>query len=209
MTWSMLFCMISLPRPAGTSFSNTSSKYLETCLNVRSIASSFLWSKVAISPWILFADFSRSSRRLRSSSRCLVKFEYCSKAFLLTWPNFFSVSFTAWSFFTSYKGAVHQPRVLSHIRASTDLVNFDPLTCILLKRFLRQNAEISNVFATFVLARCEHLAFGQVPFRSFLLTGKPTSVFCLLPLKRFECCAGLLNVSDEGFELVFGVWVVS
>jgi hypothetical protein len=40
-TSSMFFCMISRPLPAGTSFSNTSSKYLDTCLKVRSIASSF------------------------------------------------------------------------------------------------------------------------------------------------------------------------
>ena len=98
---SAFFCMTNNPFPAGTSVSNTSSKYLLTCLNVRSIASSFRWSSVSMSSWILSALASSSSRRVVCSSRCFVKLLYCSNAFLLTWANFLSDSLTLCSFLTS------------------------------------------------------------------------------------------------------------
>jgi hypothetical protein len=62
------FCIISLPRPRGTNFSKTSEKFLDTCLKVRSIASSFLLSRTSIRSVIESADFSNSSRRSISLS---------------------------------------------------------------------------------------------------------------------------------------------
>lgn len=101
-TWSIRRCMISLPLPAGTNFSNTPSKLLATCLNVRSIASSFRWSSTSTSSSIDSAALSRSERRVRSWSRCLVKEVYCSNAFLFTCANFLRPSLVWCSFLTSY-----------------------------------------------------------------------------------------------------------
>lgn len=111
---SMRFCMTRLPRPSGTSFSKTSSKFFETCLKVRSMASSLRWSRTTMSSVMDSADFSSSSRRSVSLSRWSVNcrgrqplsrrrrregrtFWYCSKAFLLTCANFLRPSLTLWS----------------------------------------------------------------------------------------------------------------
>ena len=66
----------------------------ETCLNVRSIASSFSWSRCSISASIDFCDVSSSFRRFRSWSRCVVKLLYWSNAFLLMCLYFLSASLT-------------------------------------------------------------------------------------------------------------------
>lgn len=133
LAWSMLRCIIRRPRPAGTSFSNTSSKYVETCLKVRSIASSFLWSNVPISSWIDFADACNSSLLLRNCSRCFVKLLYCSNAFLFTCPNFLRVSFTECSFLTSFQ---YYSAVGGYVGSKiTHPINF--FLCIFLKGFFR------------------------------------------------------------------------
>jgi len=66
----------------------------ETCLNVRSIASSLAWSRCSMSSSIEPCDVSSSLRRLRSWSRCVVKLVYWSNAFLLMCLYFFRASLT-------------------------------------------------------------------------------------------------------------------
>mmetsp|Transcript_10655 Transcript_10655/g.26109 ORF Transcript_10655/g.26109 Transcript_10655/m.26109 type:complete len:481 (-) Transcript_10655:238-1680(-) len=79
--------MTSSPFPPGTSLENTSRKLRLTCLNVRSIASSFLWSRCDMSSPILTCARSNSPRRISSASRCSVNCWYWSSAFLLTCPS--------------------------------------------------------------------------------------------------------------------------
>lgn len=51
-------------------------------------------------------ELSSSERRLVRISRCLVKFVYCSKAFLLTWEYFLSESLTLWRRLIAWKDMV-------------------------------------------------------------------------------------------------------
>mmetsp|Transcript_18892 Transcript_18892/g.60683 ORF Transcript_18892/g.60683 Transcript_18892/m.60683 type:complete len:437 (-) Transcript_18892:1015-2325(-) len=86
------FCITSCPCPPATSSPNTSLKFLATCLNVLSMASSFLRSSAEMSSRIFSSPRLSSSCRLWSSSRCSVKFMYWSSAFLFTCPYFFRLS---------------------------------------------------------------------------------------------------------------------
>lgn len=125
---AFFFIMIRLPYPSCTSSENTSLKWCATPLKVRSIDSSFRWSRTVISSLIfcgndhesvklyflhriwqsvwnllLFTSSPASSSACRfwSSSRCSVKFTYWSSAFLLTWLNCCSCSLHRCSIFCS------------------------------------------------------------------------------------------------------------
>ena len=79
-----LRCITSSPLPPCTNRANTSRKLRETCLNVRSMDSSFFWSRKDISSFILACALSSSPLRAFRPSRCSVNCWYWSRAFLFT-----------------------------------------------------------------------------------------------------------------------------
>mmetsp|Transcript_35617 Transcript_35617/g.90936 ORF Transcript_35617/g.90936 Transcript_35617/m.90936 type:complete len:224 (+) Transcript_35617:570-1241(+) len=91
------FCITSSPRPPGASSEKISLKFLATCLNVRSMASSLRMSSDCTSSLILTSPLCSSFCLLRRSSRCSVNVTYWSSAFLFTWLNCLSSSATCFS----------------------------------------------------------------------------------------------------------------
>jgi hypothetical protein len=187
--------MISWPLPAGTSLSNTSAKYLDTCLKVRSMASSLRWSSTSMSSWIDSADCSSSFCRRMSWSRCFVKLLYCSTAFLLTLVNLLSVSRTLCRRETTCGGG-GAPRQSSLKEATPVCAHLLVVRAqVLLERLVGQHAKVTDVLVLLVLLGGEDLLLREVALQALLAALNLARVADLL-------VARLLVALRRGFDLL-------